>query len=106
MIQDSIIQEALHRLVAAAHPLKVILFGSHARGEATESSDLDFLVVEASVKNKIREMVRLRRLLRGMGVSADVLVVSQQEMKAWGHLPGTALYWALKEGKILHEAAH
>ncbi len=106
MILDSTIQMALKRLVDEVHPLKVILFGSYARQEAKDESDLDFLVVEASVKDKLHEMVRLRRVLGGLGISADVLVVSQQEMMDWGHLPGTALYWALKEGKVLHEAAH
>ena len=38
------LNDAVNRLVAAAHPLKVILFGSHARGEADDHSDVDLPV--------------------------------------------------------------
>lgn len=101
MISQQTIDEAVRLLVAAAHPTKVILFGSYARAEATENSDLDFLVIVPSVASKQREMTRLRPL----GVSADVLVASTTEVEEWGHLPSTTLYWALTEGKVLHEAA-
>lgn len=46
----------MERLVAAANPSKVILFGSYARGDATEDSDLDLMVIEREASNKLREM--------------------------------------------------
>jgi len=36
----------------------------------------------------------------------DVMVVSEQDVEDWGALPGTALYWAMKEGEVLYEAKH
>ena len=39
-------QEITRRIVAAANPVKVILFGSQARGAAYAGSDLDLLVIE------------------------------------------------------------
>jgi predicted nucleotidyltransferase len=106
MISREKIEEAVQILVDAACPSKIILFGSYARGEASEDSDLDLLVVESKVPHKREEMVRLRNLLRPLRIPVDVLVASEEEVEDWGHLPGTALYWALKEGKALHEAAH
>jgi len=106
MSPDVVVQEAVRRLVDAAHPLKVILFGSYARRASNVDSDLDFLVIEATVKNKFKEMVKLRRALHGLGVPIDVLVASQKEVDEWGHLPATALYWAMKEGRVVHDAAH
>lgn len=94
---------AVQRLVAAARPSKVILFGSYAEGRATEESDLDLLVVEQEVPSKLKEMVRLREAVGSIGLPVDVLVCSEQELEDWGHLPGTVLYWALKEGKVLYE---
>ena len=41
MISEQTIQQAVARLVVAANPSKIILFGSYARGDATEDSDLD-----------------------------------------------------------------
>ena len=48
MITDSTIQTAVQRLRKAASPEKIILFGSYARGEANEDSDLDFLMLKKS----------------------------------------------------------
>ncbi len=97
---------AVQRVVKSARPTKVILFGSHATGTTTEGSDLDLLVVEREVPSKLKEMVRLREAVGSIGLSVDILVCSEQELADWGHLPGTVLYWALKEGKVLYEAAH
>ncbi len=104
MIALGKIAAAAKVLVDAAHPLKIVLFGSYAQGTPTEDSDLDLLVIERSLPNKLDEMVRLRRLLRPLRIPVDVLVYSEDEVREWGHLPGTTLYWALREGKILHEA--
>jgi predicted nucleotidyltransferase len=106
MISQQTIDDAVQRLIAAAQPQKIILFGSYARGEATDDSDLDFLVILPALVNKHQEMVRLRRVLRPLRISVDVLVASKAEVDEWGHLPSTTLYWALKEGKVLHEAAN
>ena len=103
MISSEQIQQAVARLVAAANPSKVILFGSYARGDATEDSDLDLMVIERELPNKFEEMVRLRQELRPLRIPLDVLVYSQQYVDEWGQLPGTALYWALREGRVLHE---
>jgi predicted nucleotidyltransferase len=64
MITDSTIQTAVQRLRKAASPEKIILFGSYARGEANEDSDLDFLVIEHSLQSQRAEIVRLRDVLR------------------------------------------
>ncbi|MFQ5651325.1 MAG: hypothetical protein ACE5IY_15420 [bacterium] len=58
------------------------------------------------VKSEHKEMVRLRRVLRPHRIPADLLVYSKQEVDEWGHLPGTELYWVLKKGKVVYEAAH
>jgi len=106
MISQQTIDDAVQRLIAAAHPLKIILFGSYARGEASEDSDLDFLVIVPKLANKHQEMVRLRRVLRPLRIPVDVLVASKAEIDEWGHLPGTAFYWALQEGEVVHEATN
>ncbi len=87
---------------AAPQAEQIVLFGSHARGDADEGSDFDFLVIEPVIENRAREMVRLRRALRPLRVPADILVYSREEVTRWGQQPGTALYWALKEGRVVH----
>lgn len=87
---------------AAPNAEQIVLSGSHARGEAVAGSDLDFLVITPTVENRAREMVRLRRALRPLRVPVDVLVYSRAEVNQWGQQPGTALYWALREGRVVH----
>ena len=89
----------------AAHPCRIILFGSHARGEAGADSDLDFLVVEPTVTNRVDEMVRLRRLLSAMRIPVDVLVVSEQVFREQAGIPGNYLHAAATEGRVLFESA-
>lgn len=102
---EAVVAEAVRLLVDAAHPLKVILFGSVARGQAEEGSDLDLLVILEEMRGRPEEMVRLLRALRPLRVPVDVLVYSHDEVEEWGHLPGTVLYEALTEGRVLYEAA-
>ena len=104
MVSQQQIEQAVHLLAQAVRPAKIILFGSYARGDARDDSDVDFLVVEPAVTNRRSEMARLRNILRPLRIPVDILVASETELSEWSHLPGHILYWALKEGKALHEA--
>lgn len=96
------LQAAIDTLIDAARPERIILFGSHARGDARPDSDLDFLVIEAEVEDRAKEMVRLRRALRPLRIPVDILVYSSEDVARWGDQPGSALYWALREGKVVY----
>lgn len=104
MLSENAIREAVARVVEAAHPSKVILFGSYARGSAREDSDLDLMVIEPRVENAGDEMIRLHRAVGDVGVGVDVLVYSDREASRRSKVPGTVLYWAFKEGKVLYDA--
>ena len=84
----------------AAPGAQVILFGSHARGEARENSDLDFLVIEPELTARGEEMVRLRDVLRPLRIPVDVLVASRATFEKWAQTPGTVLYEAAREGRV------
>ncbi len=105
-IDNDVIKQVVAKLVQASHPSKIILFGSCARNEMTAGSDIDILVIEEYLENKGKEMVRLRNVIGDIGVGVDLLVYSQKEINEWGHLPGTALYSGLKEGKTVYDATH
>ena len=92
-------------LIDAAKPNRIIMFGSQARGEAGEDSDLDIMVVEEAVSDRVAEMVRLNRLLRSLDVSVDLLVVSSEKFNYWRDTPGNVYFEAATEGEVLYEAA-
>ncbi len=104
MTTTEIIERAGQLLAQAAPPQsKVLLFGSHGRGDAGTDSDFDFLVIEPSVASRAGEMVRLRGVLDPLRVAADVVVVSHDYVEEWGDVPGTMLHDALTEGRVLAE---
>ena len=106
MVDEKLIERAGRLLLDAAPPGSgVILFGSHARGDAGPDSDLDFLVVEPRVAGRRREMVRLREALRPLRVPAEVLVVSRRVFDEWRDTPNTVIYEAAREGRRLFDDA-
>lgn len=101
MVDETLIVEAGRRLAAAAPDSQVILFGSHARGEAKPYGDVDFLVVEPEVENEAEESVRLHRTLRDLRVPADVIVVSREYADRWRDVRGGLVHAALSQGRVL-----
>ena len=89
---------------AAQSPARVIVFGSHARGDARDGSDLDFLVIEREVANPAREMVRLRDALPPLEVPVDVIVVSEELAAKWASVKGTLIHAALGEGRLVAQS--
>jgi len=106
MISQAKIQQISDIIVENIHPCKIILFGSYARGDATDDSDLDLLIVKKEVSNKRAEMVQARRLLSPLRVPVDILVASEDHLNSsWKDYPGTYLYDVTREGVVLYEMA-
>ena len=101
LIDHALIEEAARRLAVAAPQARIILIGSAARGELTDDSDLDFVVLEPDVQDRYAEQLRLRSELSSLRVPVDVLVYSNAEAREWGDIPGTVLYTGLTEGRVL-----
>ena len=105
VVMDTDIERAARTLAeTAGSPVRVILFGSHARDDARPGSDLDFLVIEPDVPDRHAEMVRLRSALHDLRRPIDVLVYSEAQVEEWGEARGTVLHAALSEGRVLVEA--
>lgn len=106
MVAHDVIELAGRRLARAVRkPARVVLFGSHARGDAGPDSDLDFLVIVRDLPDRHAEMVRLGRELRTLGVPVDVVVVSEAYAKEWAGVEGSMVHAALTEGRELDVAA-
>lgn len=104
LLNENSILNAVERIVAAAHePRKVVLFGSYARAEAREDSDLDLLVVERDFDDYTTEYLRLREAIGSVGVGVDLLLYSEAEFEKRRHWWTTPVYWADREGRVLYE---
>jgi predicted nucleotidyltransferase len=100
MIDESTIQKAVELLQQAAPGSTVIVFGSCARGEVTDDSDLDVLVIEPEVASRLEETIRLRDVLRPLRIPVDVLVVSRETFEYWADTPNTVFNEAVREGRV------
>lgn len=98
------ISDVVNRLVAAAAPLRLIAFGSAARGELAAANDLDLLVVEPELTSRYSETVRLQKALRGVLMSVDLVVTSQARFDERCRISGTLEVAAHRERRVLHDS--
>ncbi len=106
-VTDELLDEMARAIVAAVDPEQVILFGSRARGEAREDSDVDLIVIEAEPfgpgRSRIDEAKRLYKAASRFGVPKDILVFTLAEVDYWRDSLNHVLARALREGKVLYE---
>ena|SRR5690242_10120181 len=102
--QPPYLSEAVDRIVRKFHPVRIILFGSWARGSAREDSDLDLLVVLPKVEHKRKAAIEVLRALNGLPITKDVIVTTPKEIKERGQVIGNILRPALEEGKVIYES--
>ncbi len=107
-VSDRVIDEMAQRIVREVDPRKILLFGSWARGDAREDSDVDLLVVEhepfGERRSRRQEAARIWRCLSDFRVPKDILVYSVGEIEQWRGCRYHAIGKALMEGKVLYES--
>ncbi len=103
MTPTECISAMVELVVRQFNPLRIILFGSHARGEAGFDSDVDLLIVLPHVSNKRMAAIEIRRALAKFPMPKDIIVTMPEEIERRGDLVGDILRPALREGKVLYE---
>ena len=86
----------------AYEPDKIILFGSAARGEADEYSDLDLIIVKNTHKRFVERLVDVTAYLP-RDVSIDVLVYTPEELRDMVDEGNLFVEGALTDGKVLYD---
>jgi predicted nucleotidyltransferase len=97
--------QAVSTLRRVANPTRIILFGSHARGNADPGSDVDIMIVEPEVANRFEETVRLSRALRPLRMPVDLIVIGEEPFRERATIPGTVYFEAATQGRVMYEAA-
>jgi len=85
-------------------PLRVVLFGSAARGDADEFSDLDFVVIKQTEKPFL-ERLKEAALLVNVPGSVDILVYTPEEWQRMQAVESPFAERVLAEGRVVYEAA-
>lgn len=104
MLTQETIAWAAKRIAESAHaPVKVILFGSYARGEARTDSDLDLMIVEEDVPDLASEYNRIRDALSPIEIGIDLLIYSRTEFERRTNWSSSPVFDAVRHGKVLYE---
>ena len=105
--KSELLSNMLKTILDMLSPEKVILFGSQATGTSTEASDYDFLFVKSEpfgeTGSRRKEAGKLGWALSGLGIAADVLIYSPEEIEQRRHWQNGVVADALSEGKVLYE---
>jgi len=104
-IDESLVEEIVRRVLTAAAPDRIILFGSAATGDMTRDSDIDLLVVDRDPGDRRKESVKIDATLSGLGYPFDVIVISSEWFEASKNVIGGIAYPANKYGKVIYEAS-
>jgi predicted nucleotidyltransferase len=99
-----LIEEIVKRLTKAVRPVRVILFGSAARGEMGPASDVDLLVVVPDGTRRRDASRKAFRALSGLGIAKDVIVVTESDLEEFGDNPSLVIKPALEEGREVYHA--
>jgi len=102
-IADVIAREMVQRILEAGDPLRVVLFGTRARGDARPDSDYDLLVIEPSSQPRYKRAAKYRRALIGVYPAKDIVVWTPEEVAEWRDVPNAFVTTALNEGIVLYE---
>lgn len=103
-IQD--IREILGPALADSEAGKAVAFGSYARGEADERSDLDMLIVADTDKRflqRIEDYWPVFRAWRRLRKGFDLLVYAPDEISNMLAIGNTFIHQVLSEGVVVYE---
>lgn len=101
-VDKKILNGIIRRIVKAAHPDKIILFGSAAAGEMNRDSDLDFMVVKSGVHRR-RLAQAIYSEMFGIGVPVDIVVATGEDIEKFRDVPGFVISLAQKNGVTVYE---
>src|SRR5271157_5341163 len=104
-VDEAVLNEVVRRVLTAARPERIILFGSAATGQMTQDSDIDLLVVEPEPANTRDRSVKIRRALGDVQYPVDIIVMSSERFEEAKNIIGGIAYPANKYGRVLYEAA-
>ena len=102
---QDLLSELVKRTLKAVDPLRIILFGSAARGSMGPDSDLDLLIVVRDGVHRRKTAQAVYKNLAGIGFPKDVIVATETDIRLFGENPSLVIYPALRQGMEIYHAS-
>jgi len=103
-IPEGVLADIVRRIVEVAHPERIILFGSAARGAMTPNSDIDLLVVTRGPAHRGHLTESIYMNLIGVGQAVDIIVVTPEDVERYRDSHAIVIAPAVREGKVIYAA--
>ncbi|MBA4155982.1 MAG: nucleotidyltransferase domain-containing protein [Gemmatimonadetes bacterium] len=103
-MHPAVLERIVRQIVEIAHPERIILFGSAARGEMGPHSDVDLLVVKAGdyLRRALAERIYIEL---DVDEAVDVVIATPEDLERYGDSFALVYYPALREGREVYRAA-
>ena len=104
LLSEDTLKGIINRIVEVAHPEKIILFGSAARGEFGPDSDMDLLIIKSGDYDQSRLVGDIYVNLHGVGHAVDVIVITPEQAERYRNSHCLVIAPALREGREIYRA--
>lgn len=103
MLHEPLLDHVTKTIVERFHPKRIMVFGSHARGDAGPDSDLDLFVEMDTPRRPPDRAIEVSEIFGLRSWPMDIVVYTPEEVRRLRHVNGTLLSVIEKEGKVLYE---
>ena len=105
MIDSALIDRVTRTIVERFNPKRIVLFGSHARGDADQESDLDLFIELESTKKPPERDIEVDEVFGLRDWPMDLFVYTPEEVERFRGVIGALVSIVEAEGKVLYERA-
>jgi len=102
MVNMANIEKVAKRIGSRINAEAVILFGSYAKGNPDENSDVDFFVIAESELPRFKRSRQLYQLFKPYPFGMDILVYTPEEIEKGRKSPLSFVSTVLREGKTVY----
>jgi len=104
---EIILNQIVEKLKINYNPIKIILFGSYAYGNASEDSDIDLFIVKSTTKRRVDRFLEVKRLIYNPNLKIPIspLVYTPLELENRIKIGDDFIEEILQKGVILYEKA-
>ena len=103
MTQTVLLDHVIKTIVDRFHPNRIVVFGSHARGEAGPDSDLDLFIEMETSRRPPERAIEVSEVFGLRPWPMDIVVYTPEEVRRLRDVKGSLLSMIEKEGKVLYE---